>query len=506
MLLALRRLQLDDEVAGPVADGPQLVHLLVEAFPDHAAVGQRGGRVLGDGLRNERRDVVERVEVGQQSRQGLALQPFSAAGERRQRPERLSERQHLPGSGPPRADLGAEPVQIPDLAQRPTQIVASVRILEKLRDSVVAAPDSVGVQEWIQEPGPEQARPHRGGRRIEHREQGGVSVVGAKRLDQLQVAARHGVQGHDRVRALDPGRAQMLGRAGADLLGVGDQCPGRAHQQLVPGLEAESVERLHPVPPLQLVTGRIDVEEPVGTDGMNGSGSGLGGLAGGLRQEKFAGLQALQFAGHLGRVGLEDHQLPRRDIQRGQPHCDATGDQGDDVVVPLRLQKRVRDHGPGGNRLDHLAPHDPLGLGGVLGLFADRDLPAELDQTFQVVVEGLGGDSGQRYAARGPVVARGQGEPEETGALLGVLAEQFVEVPHAKENEVVPVTGFHLAPLPHERGVGAADLSGRQGCGGLLAPSPQTRSGVGATSTIPPPEPAINRARTPAAGWRWPPR
>ena len=175
--------------------------------------------------------------------------------------------------------------QIADLAERPAQIGAGVGILEEFRDTVVPAPDFVGVQEWIQQPGPEQARPHRGGRRIEHREQGGVPVVGTQRFDQFQVAARHCVQGHDRVGALDPGCAQVLGRAGADLLRIRDQGPGRPHQQLVPGLEAESVERLHPVRPLQLVAGRVDVEEPVRTDGMNGSGSGLGGFAGGLRHE-----------------------------------------------------------------------------------------------------------------------------------------------------------------------------------------------------------------------------
>ena len=289
------------------------------------------------------------------------------------------------------------------------------------------------------------------------------------------------------------GGAQVLGRAGTDLLRVGDQRPGRAHQELVPALEAEAVERLHPVPSLQFVAGVVDVEEPVRADGMNGAGSRLGGRARGLRHEEFAGLQALQFAGNPGRIGLEDHQLPRRHVQRGEAHRGAIGDQRDEEVVPLRLQERVRHHGAGGDRLHHLAAHDPLGLGGVLGLFADRDLPAEPDKAFQVLVERLGGDSGQRHAARGPVVARGQGEAQETGALLGVLAEQLVEVADAEEHEFVPVTGFHLPPLPHERGVGAADLSGRQGSRGFLAPSPRTRSGEGATSTIPRPEPAINQ-------------
>ena len=309
------------------------------------------------------------------------------------------------------------------------------------------------------------------------------------------------------MRALDSGRTQVLRRAGADLLRVGDQGPGRTHHQLVPGLEAEAVERLHPVPPLQLVAGRIHVEEPIRTDGLNRPGSGLGRVAGGLRHEKFAGLQAFQFAGHLGRANLQYDHLPRRDVQRGDPHRRPIGDQGNEEVVPLRFQERIRDHGPGGDRLDHLSAHEPLGLGGVFGLFADGDLPAELDQTFQVLVQGLGRDSGERYAACRPVVARGQGQAEETGALLGVLAEQLVEVAHAEENEVVPVTGLHLPPLPHERGVGAADLSGRQGCGGApCAEAHRPGAAGGAACTIPPAAPAINQAGTRAAGWRWPPR
>ena len=153
-LLALCGLQPGDEVASPVAGAPELVHLLAEALPDHAAVCQRGGRVLGDGLRNERLDIVQRVHVGQQSGQDLAAQSLPAASQRGKLPERLAQRQHLPGRGAPGADLGAQPVQIADLAERPAQVGTSVRILEQLRDSGVPAPDLVGAQQRIEEPGP----------------------------------------------------------------------------------------------------------------------------------------------------------------------------------------------------------------------------------------------------------------------------------------------------------------------------------------------------------------
>ena len=360
-------------------------------------------------------------------------------------------------------DPGSQAIQVPDLLQRGAQSGACTRGFQELGDSGLTPPDPFRVQQGPEKPRPQEARAHGSGGGIQHRQEGHVSVVGTQRLDQLQVAAGHRIEGHDRFGTVDPGRTQVFPRPGADLFRVGDQRARGPDQQLVPWLQPESVERQHLVAPLQLVAGGLHLEHPVRPDCAHHSATPLGEAVVRLGHEEFAGLQPLKLVFDLGRAGLHEHQLARRYIHGGQADGRIPADERDHEVVAPRFEERFRDHGARSESLDDLPAHDPLGFGRILDLVANRDRLPELHQPSHVLGDGLGRDPGQRDAARSAVVAGREGQAQEPGAFLGVLAEQLVEVAYAEEDEVVPAAGFRLPPLPHERCVEAAVLGRSQG-------------------------------------------
>ncbi len=108
------------------------------------------------------------------------------------------------------------------------------------------------------------------------------------------------------------------------------------------------------------------------------------------------------------------------------------------------------DGGARCHRLGDLPPNNTLGLGGILYLVTDGDLLSQPDQPSQVLVQRFCGDARKRHPGGGPVVSRGERQPEESGSLLGVTEEEFVKIAHPEEDESVPVLGLHLSPLAHQ--------------------------------------------------------
>ena len=287
-------------------------------------------------------------------------------------------------------------------------------------------------------------------------------VLEAERLDELEVPAGHPVEEHLRSRAADPRPVEVAGAPGLELRDVGDERPGRAHEEPVFGLEPEALEGVDAVAAEELVAGGGLVEEPVVADDARGDGVGpRSGEAGGERvfegggDDDLGGPEPAELP--LEGVGVDglDDELPRREVggRESQAGARARREKGEEVVPP-RIEEGVIEHGAGGDRLDHLAADEPLRPGSrILHLLADRRPAPEPDQARQVVVERLRGNAGKRDAGRRPVVPGGEREAEKPRALLGVLPEELVEVSHPEEEQRVRVAALHLPPLAHERGL-----------------------------------------------------
>ena len=257
----------------------------------------------------------------------------------------------------------------------------------------------------------------------------------------------------------------MAGAPGLELRDVGDERAGGAHEEPVLRLEPEALEGVDAVVAEELLARGGLVEEPVlANDERGGGGGPRGGEAGSERllegggDDDLGGPEPAELP--LEDVGVDglDDELTRREIGGREPEAGARGGREEsEEVVPPRLEEGVLEDRAGRDRLDDLAPDDPLRpLHRILHLLADRRPATEPDHACQVVVERLRRNAGERDAGRRSVVPGGEGEAEKPRALLGVLPEELVEVAHLEEEEGVRVAGLHLPPLAHERGFPSA--------------------------------------------------
>ena len=60
------------------------------------------------------------------------------------------------------------------------------------------------------------------------------------------------------------------------------------------------------------------------------------------------------------------------------------------------------------------------------------------------------GEAGHRHGVRA-LVAAGEGEVEQVGCPAGIVAEEFIEVPHPKEHEGPRAAGLRGLKLLHHR-------------------------------------------------------
>src|SRR5690606_25972454 len=419
--LALARLERRDELLAAVPRVPQLVQLGAVARADRAAVGERRGRIVGKGALDRGADVVERVQVpgerGEQRPAGQRLRVAALARQRvpepRQAGQRCAERPQLAWRDAPRRGLAGEALEVADLAELGAQRAAERRVLDQRGDGLLAPPDLVRDDERREQPAPEQPRAHRGDGLVEDVEQGAraraaARQVGPQRLDQLEVAPRHRVQRHHAAGPLDARGAQMCDARGLHLREVRDERAARHDQAVVSLLEREALERVHAEAPPQLFLGRLTVEEPVRAGGDDGT-AGLGHAAPfpARRQQQLGGLVARQL--RLERAGRDVHgdELARRDVRdrEGVGRDIALQTEAGErapalalalaqrrsterrhvVVAPL-AEQRVREHDPGRDGFDDLAPYDALGLCGVFDLLSDGDAADEAQQALDVLV------------------------------------------------------------------------------------------------------------------------
>ena len=93
--------------------------------------------------------------------------------------------------------------------------------------------------------------------------------------------------------------------------------------------------------------------------------------------------------------------------------------------------------------------HDALGSSGVLHLFADSHLVALLDQTGNVGIHAVIGDTAHGSLLLFGLVSvpGGQGQIQLSGSNLGILVEHFIEITQTEEQDAVLVSLLDLIVL-----------------------------------------------------------
>src|SRR5699024_678756 len=115
-----------------------------------------------------------------------------------------------------------------------------------------------------------------------------------------------------------------------------------------------------------------------------------------------------------------------------------------DVIAQHHSRRYQLDHAPLDQSLDQL---------GVFELLADRHALARPHQLGKVGVDGVVGKSGQFDIGGRTVGAARERDAQNAARLDGVVAEGFVEVAHAEQQDRIGMHRLDGIVLLHERGL-----------------------------------------------------
>ncbi len=139
-------------------------------------------------------------------------------------------------------------------------------------------------------------------------------------------------------------------------------------------------------------------------------------------------------------------ELTGGEVDVGFGEIPARGGDCDEVVVAAGLEVVLLGDRAGRDDLGDLAVGEPLPRLGDMGLLADRNLLAGLDESRDVAVGGMVWDAAHRHP-----VSLSERQTEQTGHLFGVPLEHLVEVAESKEQYRITVGPFHASVLLHHR-------------------------------------------------------
>src|SRR6185312_5005849 len=126
-------------------------------------------------------------------------------------------------------------------------------------------------------------------------------------------------------------------------------------------------------------------------------------------------------------------------------------DEGREEVLLLAVEQGRITHRAGGDHAGDLALDEPLGLGRVFNLIADRHLEAGAEELGEVPLQGVMGYAAHRHLALRPLVAGRELHLQDGGGGAGVLEEHLVEVAHAVHQKGTGMLGLDLQVLAHHR-------------------------------------------------------
>ena len=193
--------------------------------------------------------------------------------------------------------------------------------------------------------------------------------------------------------------------------------------------------------------------------GETGFEEGLGLLRPVVGHDRLGRVQAVQLAEQIVLVKLGRAELAGGQIEKGHAVGVLVEGEGDHVVVLTGIEG-LRQHGrPRRNDFHHVPLDHAAGLLRVFDLFADGHLVPGSDEFGDVLLHGMVGHAGKRrlFPAARARIPRRERNAQFARDQPGVVAEGFVEIPHAEEENRILVLILHPGVLRH---------GGREGSGG----------------------------------------
>ena len=335
--------------------------------------------------------------------------------------------------------------------------------------------DGLQARQRMQQPLPQAPGSHGRAGAIEHGQQGSLELAVARGLDEFEVAPRLGIEMQVVVQH-DGANAREGDRLGALRL-------ARVHEDLVDGLarerailQAERFQAPDPEGLAQAVLERLGGEPfrghggggrlqrknlvpaitergPPAACGRPSPGCRFEGLAREGHQE-LAGLDPGQFGPQLVfALALRGDQFARRQIAVGQAEAVLPAGDGREEVVPAIGDQASLDDGPGRHDPYDLPTNESLRLPGVLHLLADGDAEAALDESGQVVLDGVMRYARHRHAAILAGVSARERQLELACREYGILEEELVEVSHPVEQQPLGMLVLEGAVMGQHGGI-----------------------------------------------------
>ena len=118
-----------------------------------------------------------------------------------------------------------------------------------------------------------------------------------------------------------------------------------------------------------------------------------------------------------------------------------------DMIRGRIIQKRFINQRAGRQDSSDRTIDHPLGVLGILDLITDRHSKATFDEASQVALHRVVGDARHRHAFG----SFGEGDPKHFMGGHRILIEEFVEIPHAKQQQAVRVRRLEANVLTHGR-------------------------------------------------------
>jgi hypothetical protein len=165
--------------------------------------------------------------------------------------------------------------------------------------------------------------------------------------------------------------------------------------------------------------------------------------------DQFGRTQPNEFVHRLPIERIQHPQSARSQFRRGHPDRGSLHAHPRQDILTLLVEQGFVSQGAGCDDAHHLAADHALGLAGVFHLFGDGHVVAGVDQLIQIAVEGVIGNSSKRNRVGIVFVARGQRDPQHPRRLDRVVVEQFIKIPHAKQQQGIAHLLLLLGVLPH---------------------------------------------------------
>ena len=439
-------LQLQEKVTGIVLQMAIFPEFLIEFVTQDAPVANDAGRVVLDRAFKQVQDIRHGLQCCPRVIQQLGRHIRQPLTDFRQHGQARAKAYEIPRPGGLHCYPGEDPLHVTGLPQQRDKLRVTP-VIEQPADGVMTTVKRRPVPGRIADPPAQQASPHGGCAPIHQCDQRVPWCAVLSHLD-FQVGPGHRVHPQGIFLLLEPDAGNVRCAVSVQVADVLDQGTGGASGERV----AAAFKRVQVMGPelvrkYRLCTDRVEIPVRYGAGSADPESTFLV-----LPEQHLGGIDAHQFVVDSGHgIQFKALEVAAGHLQRGYSHPVFLDQQRRHQVLLPPRQEVLLGQGARGDYPDDLALHRALAGGGVANLFADRHGHVGVHQLPQILVHAVVRDTGHGNRLSGGFSPGREGDIQDACGLLRILVEQFVEIPHAVEQQHAGEVRLDGQVLAHHR-------------------------------------------------------